>query len=97
MLKSESPTEDININNLSVLYRCPSYSMNTTTDDPTLYTDMYDYDYNSTCDQDPNPVLSDTVLQCFYYVVFCFGLLGKFNQMQPFKLPINSFKMSRND
>lgn len=55
--------------------------MNTTTDDPTLYTDMYDYDYNSTCDQDPNPVLSKTVLQCFYYVVFCFGLLGKFKQM----------------
>lgn len=60
--------------------------MNTSTDEPTLDTVMYDYEYNSTCMQDPNPVLSEKVLQSFYYVVFCFGLLGKVDQMQPFKL-----------
>lgn len=56
--------------------------MNTSTVDPRSYTDMYDYDYNFTCEQDPNPVLSQTVLQLFYYVVFSFGLIGKFNKMQ---------------
>lgn len=50
--------------------------MNTTADELTMYV----YEYNSTCDHDPNPVLSDTVLQCFYFVLFCFGLLGEFNQ-----------------
>lgn len=69
--------------------------MNTSTVDPSLYTDMYDYDYNSSCEQDLNPVLSDKVLQLFYYVVFSFGLIGKFNQMQSFKLKINNSRRKR--
>uniref|UniRef100_H3DP69 Si:cabz01093077.1 n=1 Tax=Tetraodon nigroviridis TaxID=99883 RepID=H3DP69_TETNG len=50
--------------------------MNTSGVNFSLYPDIYDYDYNSTCDQDPNPVLSDTVLRLFYCVVFGFGLIG---------------------
>lgn len=68
--------------------------MNASTVDPSLYIDMYDYD-NSTCEQDPNPVLSDTVLQLFYFVVFSFGLIGKFNQMYSFKLKINNSRSKR--
>lgn len=68
--------------------------MNVSTVDPSLYIDMYDYD-NSTCEQDPNPVLSDTVLQLFYFVVFSFGLIGKFNQMYSFKLKINNSRSKR--
>lgn len=79
MLKRESQTEKVNINNVCS-YCSPSYSMNTSTDDPGLYTDMEDYYYNSTC-EDPNPVLSDTALHVFYYVVFSFGLIGQFNQI----------------
>lgn len=75
----KSDWKKININNVCS-YCSPSYSMNASTVDPSLYIDMYDYD-NSTCEQDPNPVLSDTVLQLFYFVVFSFGLIGKFNQM----------------
>lgn len=94
MLKSESLTEKINVSN--VFSNCSlSYSMNTSTVDPDSYTDIYDYDYNSTCDQDPNPMLSNTVLQIFYYVVFSFGLIGKFNQMQYFKLRINNSRSKR--
>lgn len=49
------------------------------------YTDMYDDNSSSICDQGPNPVFSDTVLQLFYCVVFSLGVIGKFNQMQSFK------------
>ncbi|XP_041799095.1 C-C chemokine receptor type 2 isoform X1 [Chelmon rostratus] len=51
-------------------------SMNITEDD--LSMEMYDYDYNSTCDQDPSPDLTDraTVLPVLYYTLFCLGLLG---------------------
>lgn len=41
-------------------------------------TEMYDDDYNSTCEQDPSSALSDTTLLVVYYVLFCFGLLGMF-------------------
>lgn len=40
--------------------------------------EMYDYDYNSTCEHDPISALSDTTLLVVYYVLFCFGLLGMF-------------------
>lgn len=89
MLKSESLAEKRNSNN--ICSSCsPSHSMNTSRVNFSLYPDIYDYDYNSTCDQDPNPVLSDTVLRLFYCVVFGFGLIGKFNKMQSFKLKINN-------
>lgn len=88
MLKSESLAEKINDNN--VCSSSPSYSMNTSKVNLNLSTDMYDYDYNSTCDQDLNPVLSDTVLRLFYCVVFSFGLIGKFNPIQSFKFEINN-------
>lgn len=41
-------------------------------------TEMYDYDYNSTCEQDPSSALSDTTWLVVYYVLFSFGLLGMF-------------------
>lgn len=69
--------------------------MNTSTVDPSSYTDMYDYDYNPKCEQDLNPVLSDKVLLLFYCVVFSFGLIGKFNQMQSFKLKIKKSRRKR--
>ncbi|KAG7474783.1 hypothetical protein JOB18_016663 [Solea senegalensis] len=39
---------------------------------------MYDYDYNSTCEQAPDEdfPIRPTVLQVLYYVLFCLGLLG---------------------
>lgn len=38
----------------------------------------YDYDYNSSCDQNLSPALSGRpmVLLVLYYMLFCFGLLG---------------------
>lgn len=42
-----------------------------------MYTEMYEYDYNATCDQDPSPAFDRAmVLLVLYYVVFCIGLLG---------------------
>lgn len=37
---------------------------------------MFDYDFNSTCDQDAGAALSDSAM-VLYYVLFGLGLLGK--------------------
>ncbi|XP_030606536.1 C-C chemokine receptor type 8 [Archocentrus centrarchus] len=52
--------------------------MNMSDNDSVVYSDMYDYDYNSTCDQDPNLEFptGSMVLSVLYYVLFCLGLLG---------------------
>lgn len=69
--------------------------MNTSTVEPSLYTDMYDYVFNFTCEQESNPVLSETVLRLFYCVVFSFGLIGKFHQIRSFQLKINNSRSKR--
>uniref|UniRef100_A0A3Q3WPR2 G-protein coupled receptors family 1 profile domain-containing protein n=1 Tax=Mola mola TaxID=94237 RepID=A0A3Q3WPR2_MOLML len=47
--------------------------MNTSND-----TEMYNYDYNSTCDQDPSAQSSDKtmILLALYYMLFLLGLIG---------------------
>lgn len=52
------------------------HSTNTTEYDTTNYLEMFDYDFNSTCDQDAGAALSDSAM-VLYYVLFGLGLLGK--------------------
>lgn len=55
--------------------------MSTSEDDSLMYTEVYEYDYNYTCDQDPSPGFDRAmVLLVLYYVVFCIGLLGTFKK-----------------
>ncbi|XP_076594052.1 C-C chemokine receptor type 2-like [Chaetodon auriga] len=52
--------------------------MNFTEYDPFESLEMYDYDYNSTCDEEAGPDFSNIaiVLPVLYYTLFCLGLLG---------------------
>lgn len=55
---------------------CLPHSTNTTEYDTTNYSEMYDYDFNSTCDQDVSAALSDSAM-VLYYMLFALGLLGR--------------------
>ncbi|XP_059194429.1 C-C chemokine receptor type 4 isoform X2 [Centropristis striata] len=54
--------------------------MNISENESFAYLDMYDLDYNESCDQDPGPELPNgsTVLQIFYLLLFSLSLLGNF-------------------
>ncbi|XP_078109550.1 C-C chemokine receptor type 2 [Sander vitreus] len=52
--------------------------MNISENKPLMYSDMYDFDENDICDQDPGPWFPNgaTVLSVLYYMLFCLSLLG---------------------
>lgn len=52
-----------------------AYSTSTTQYDQQTYTNMYDYDFNSTCDQDLDAATSGSAV-VLYYVLFGLGLIG---------------------
>lgn len=54
--------------------------MNSSDYDPLLITEMYEYEYNSSCDAYTGLDSSDgaSVLLVLYYLLFSFGLLGTF-------------------
>lgn len=51
--------------------------MNTSENETSMYSEMYDYDYN--CNQDSSPEFLDS-LSVLFFILFGLGLLGMFKK-----------------